>query len=52
MYSTAMFGWAGVPNAITNLATLPGFIIRVNGGVAGKAAGSAAQAVINSSANQ
>ena len=51
MYSTAMFSWAGVPNSITNLATLPGFIIRVNSGVAGKAAGNAAQSVVNSSAN-
>ncbi|PUA18089.1 hypothetical protein C7W93_19890 [Glaciimonas sp. PCH181] len=52
MYSTAMFSWARVPNSITNLATLPGFIIRVNSGVAGKVAGNAAQAVVNSSANQ
>jgi len=50
MYSTAMFGWAGIPNSITNLATIPGFVIRVNSGVAGKVAGSAAQGAVNSSA--
>ncbi|KAF3997986.1 hemagglutinin repeat-containing protein [Glaciimonas immobilis] len=49
MYGTAMFGWAGVPNSIKNLATLPGFIIRANSVVAGKAAGSAAQAAVKPS---
>ncbi|HWW06822.1 MAG TPA: hypothetical protein VNZ60_16140, partial [Collimonas sp.] len=52
MYGTAMFGWAGIPNSIKNVATLPGFIIRFNSGVFGKAAGSATQGAINSSANQ
>ena len=49
MYSTAMFGWAGIPNSFTNWASVPGVIIRINSGVAGKAAGSAAQAAVNSS---
>ncbi|WP_211465757.1 hemagglutinin repeat-containing protein, partial [Collimonas silvisoli] len=52
MYSTAMFGWAGVPNTFKNWATLPGFIIRVNSGVIGKAAGGAAQGAVKSSPNQ
>lgn len=36
MYSTAMFGWAGIPNSFTNWLTIPGAVIRINSGVAGK----------------
>jgi filamentous hemagglutinin len=52
MYGTAMFGWAGIPNSFTNWATIPGFVIRANSTIAGKAAGSAAQAAVNSSTNR
>ena len=52
MYSTAMFGWAGIPNSIKNVTTLPGFVIRMNSGVAGKAAGSATQEAVKSSTSQ
>ncbi|QRX81631.1 hemagglutinin repeat-containing protein [Glaciimonas sp. PAMC28666] len=52
MYSTAMFGWAGVPNTFKNWVTVPGFVIRINSGVFGKAAGGAAQGAVKSSTNQ
>ena len=52
MYGTAMFSWAGVPNAIGNLATVPGAVIRINSAVLGQAAGRAAQSAVNSSTNR
>lgn len=45
-FSTSMFSWAGVPNTIWNIATLPGFMIRLNSFLMGKAVGSAAQAAV------
>lgn len=52
MYGTAMFGWAGVPNGLPNIATLPGFIIRANSFLLGQSAGRAAQAAVNSNKKQ
>ncbi|WP_231649627.1 hemagglutinin repeat-containing protein, partial [Ralstonia syzygii] len=48
-YNSAMFGWAGVPNAFGNWATLPGGIIRGNSIVFGNIAGKAAQGAVKSS---
>ncbi|MGS0742578.1 hypothetical protein ACVBEF_12185 [Glaciimonas sp. GG7] len=52
MYGTAMFGWAGVPNSITNWVTVPGFIIRANSGVFGSVAGQAVQGAVKSSSDR
>ena len=52
MYSTAMFGWAGISNSFTNWATIPGVIIRINSGVFGKLAGGAVQRAVQSSNNR
>ncbi|WP_211455203.1 hypothetical protein [Collimonas antrihumi] len=51
MYSTAMFSWAGVPNALGNWLTLPGFIIRANSTMFGNVAGQAAQGAVKQSTN-
>lgn len=48
-YSTAMFRWAGIPNALSNVATVPGAVIRVNSAVMGKAAGAAVHSALESS---
>jgi filamentous hemagglutinin len=45
-YGTAMFRWAGLPNALTNVKTLPGAIIRVNSTVLGQATGRAGQGAV------
>jgi filamentous hemagglutinin len=52
MYSTAMFGWAGVSNAFGNWATVPGAVIRINSTAMGQAGGRAAQAAVNSDKKQ
>ena len=52
VYSTAMFRWAGIPNALTNVTTAPGAVIRVNSAVMGKSAGSAAQGAFQTSTNR
>ncbi|QRX81620.1 hypothetical protein [Glaciimonas sp. PAMC28666] len=52
MYGTAMFSWAGVPNALGNWLTLPGFVIRTNSAVFGNVAGQAAQGAVKSSSMQ
>ena len=52
MYSTAMFSWAGVPNAFGNWATLPGAVIRINSIAMGQAGGRATQAVVNENRKQ
>jgi hypothetical protein len=49
MYGTAMFGWAGVPNALSNVMTLPGAVIRINSTVMSQGAGRAGQGVVQSS---
>lgn len=51
MYSTAMFGWAGIPNSFANWASVPDALIRINSGVVGEVTGSAAQAAGDSSIN-
>lgn len=48
VYGTAMFQWAGVPNTLSNLKTLPGAIIRLNSMVLGQSAGRAAQGAVTS----
>ncbi|MBF8176528.1 hemagglutinin repeat-containing protein [Herminiimonas contaminans] len=52
LYGTAMFGWAGVPNSITNVMTLPGAIIRINSALLGKTAGEAMHSILKSSNNR
>jgi filamentous hemagglutinin len=47
-YSTAMFGWAGIPNALSNWATVSGAVIRTNSAVFGTFAGQTAQGAVNS----
>ncbi|HEY4297368.1 MAG TPA: hypothetical protein VGM85_12920 [Paraburkholderia sp.] len=46
MFNTSMFGWAGVPNSISNVSTIPGFVTRANGLALGQTAGRAAQAAV------
>ena len=46
-FTTSMFNWAGVPNSISNVVTMPGFLIRLNSLILGKIVGSAAQAAVN-----
>lgn len=52
VWNGSMFSWAGVPNALSNWLTVPGFVIRANSAAAGKAAGSAAQAAVKSTINK
>lgn len=52
IYGTAMFRWAGIPNAFSNVTTVPGAVIRVNSAAMGKAAGSAAQDPFRESTNR
>jgi filamentous hemagglutinin len=47
VFGTSMFKWADIPNKITNVSTVPGAVIRVNGIVQGQAVGRAAQAAVN-----
>jgi filamentous hemagglutinin len=49
MYGTTMFRWAGLPNALSNAATLPGAVIRINSVAMGQGAGRAAQGAVKSS---
>ncbi|CAM2166543.1 tRNA nuclease CdiA-2 [Burkholderia latens] len=48
IFTTSMLGWAGIPNSITNVATIPGFVIRGVGLALSQTAGRAAQAVVKS----
>ncbi|MEX3956601.1 hemagglutinin repeat-containing protein [Trinickia sp. EG282A] len=47
IFGTSMFKWADIPNKITNVSTVPGAVIRINGFTQGQAAGRAAQAAVN-----
>ncbi|ORC47560.1 filamentous hemagglutinin [Burkholderia sp. A27] len=47
IFGASMFKWAEIPNKLTNVITIPGAVIRLNGMVQGQAAGKAAQAAIN-----
>lgn len=47
IFGTSMFKWADIPNKITNVSTVPGVVIRLNGFFQGQAAGKAAQAAVN-----
>ena len=49
IFSTSMFNLAGIPNSFSNILTLPGAVIRVNGLALGQAAGKAAQGAVNQS---
>jgi filamentous hemagglutinin len=49
MFATSMFSWAGVPNSIKNVTTVPGFVLQANKFLLGQAAGKAAQAAVHSS---
>ncbi|MDN7180722.1 hypothetical protein M0D69_22525 [Caballeronia sp. SEWSISQ10-4 2] len=49
MFGTSMFSWAGIPNSIANITTVPGLVIRLNGIALGQVAGKAAQAAVNQS---
>jgi filamentous hemagglutinin len=46
MTGVSMFKWAEIPNRISNISTFPGFVIRVNGFIAGQATGKAAQGAV------
>ncbi|AJC20752.1 hypothetical protein RO07_10220 [Pandoraea pulmonicola] len=48
MFTTSMFGWAGIPNSITNVATIPGAVIRGIGLALGQTIGRAGQAIATS----
>ncbi|WP_156441775.1 hemagglutinin repeat-containing protein [Burkholderia sp. MSMB1078WGS] len=48
IFTTSMLGWAGIPNSIMNVATIPGFVIRGVGLALSQTAGRAAQAVVKS----
>ncbi|MDN8114907.1 hemagglutinin repeat-containing protein [Burkholderia vietnamiensis] len=52
MFTTSMFGWAGIPNSIANIATIPGFVIRGVGLALSQTAGKAAQAIVKSGERQ
>jgi filamentous hemagglutinin len=49
MFGTLMFSWAGIPNGLSNLFSVPGAVIRLNGFFLGQAAGKAAQGAVNQS---
>ncbi|MBY8608325.1 hemagglutinin repeat-containing protein [Burkholderia arboris] len=49
MFTTSMFNWAGIANSLTNIATVPGFVIRGVKLAVGQTAGRAAQAAVKSS---
>lgn len=49
MFATSMLSWAGVPNSIKSVATVPGFVLQANKFFLGQAAGKAAQAAVQSS---
>ncbi|APD13294.1 hypothetical protein RO07_10215 [Pandoraea pulmonicola] len=48
MFATSMFGWAGVPNSIANITTIPGVVIRGTNFALGQTVGKAIQAVVKS----
>ena len=48
IFTTSMFQWAGIPNSIQNITTIPGIVIRGNQLAIGQTAGKAAQAIANS----
>lgn len=52
IYSTSMFRWAGIPNALSNAVTIPGAVIRANSAAIGKATGNAVHGAQKTSANR
>ncbi len=52
IYNTTMFRWAGIPNSLNNISTVPGAVVRVNSAVTGKAAGSAVHGALQSSSDR
>ncbi|CAM2170478.1 membrane hypothetical protein [Paraburkholderia sacchari] len=49
IFTTSMFNWAGIPNSIQNVTTVPGIVIRGTKLAIGQTAGKAAQAAVKSS---
>jgi filamentous hemagglutinin len=49
IFTAQMFNWAGVPNSIQNVSTIPGLVIRGVKLALGQTAGKAAQAAVKSS---
>jgi filamentous hemagglutinin len=49
MFATSMFNWAGIPNSIQNVTTVPGIVIRGTNLAIGQTVGKAAQAAVKSS---
>jgi filamentous hemagglutinin len=49
MFTTSMFNWAGIPNSIQNITTVPGIVIRGTKLAIGQTAGKAAQTALKSS---
>ncbi|GAB6852583.1 hypothetical protein [Paraburkholderia kururiensis] len=49
IFATSMYGWAGVPNSIRNVTTIPGIVIRGTKLALGQPVGKAAQAAVKSS---
>ncbi|WP_310630640.1 hypothetical protein [Paraburkholderia sp.] len=52
MAAVSMFELAGIPNALSNVKTIPGFVIRGNKLVFGQTAGRAAQGAVNSNSSK
>jgi filamentous hemagglutinin len=48
IFTTSMLGWAGIPNSIMNIVTIPGVVIRGVGLALSQTAGKAAQAIVKS----
>ncbi|MEK6422626.1 MAG: hemagglutinin repeat-containing protein [Burkholderia gladioli] len=48
MFATSMFGWAGIPNSLSNIATIPGAVIRGIGLALGQTVGRAGRAIATS----
>lgn len=49
IFGTSMFSWAGISNSASNIFTVPGLVIRLNGFFLGQFAGRAAQGAVNQS---
>ena len=52
MFATSMYGWAGVPNSIENVSTIPGIVIRGTKLALGQTVGRATQAIVDSDSSK
>nr|WP_321839593.1 hypothetical protein [Paraburkholderia bannensis] len=52
VFATSMIQWAGLPNSMQRLTTIPGVVIQGNKLAIGQAAGKAGQAMVNSGQSQ